>query len=105
MNNEKLESYDSPQNEELSTSKKVLAFAPVKTYSMKCNIKGTGFKPKTLKFLVQAEDYISAKTITEDFVKTHINQKLYVASVIGSEIVHEYLLKEAIPVTQNEKTH
>lgn len=107
MNQEQLESYNSPETEGFLTEKEVLAFKPnLKTFSMKCNIKGSGFKPKTLKFLVHAEDYGTAKVLTEIFVYQHINRKLHISSVIGNEIVYEYAIKEAILDQENlnEKT-
>lgn len=104
MDTEKSKHTTANLNDGISNGRKVLAYKPVKkTFSMKCNIKGSGFKPKTLKFLVQADDYSIAKELTEDFVGEHINKKLHISSIIGSEIIHEYSLKEAIPVN-NEIT-
>lgn len=103
MDTEKLQQTESLLNEENNSERKVFAFAPVRTFSMKCNIKGSGFKPKTLKFIVQASDYGIAKELTVNFVKEHINKKLHISSTVGSEIIHEYLLKEAVPVN-NEIT-
>ncbi len=81
-------------NEITEEYRDVLAFEPQKTFLMKCVIKGAGYKPKTLHFLVQADDYTTAKELAKDFTNKHTHKKLSVSSVIGSEIKHEYLLRE-----------
>lgn len=72
----------------------VLAYEPDKFYLMKCNIKRDGHKTKTVKFLVNAEDYAEAKELTNDFVKQHIHSMSSISNITGNEIGYDYLLKE-----------
>lgn len=74
----------------------VLAYEPDKFYLMKCNIKRDGYKTKTVKFLVNAEDYAEAKELTNDFVMQHKHSESSISNIIGNEIGYEYLLKEKI---------
>lgn len=70
-----------------------LIFKPQKTWVMRINIKVAKGKPTTIKLLVQAEDYITAKEIAEDFVNQYTESKVYISNVTGNALDYEYLLK------------
>lgn len=76
----------------LEDNQTISAFEPRKIWLMKCNMKKTGFKDQALKFLVVADNYETAKKISDEFAAKGSDPKTYVSNITGSEIKHDYML-------------